>query len=520
MKYNLLCDPCIRVRLTNDNILPLTLPGVLSALSRNEIESFLALRSHQAHPWHAFLCQLAAMALDLCSEQKYPPLRGTPPHLLLGEHSEEEWKNILRTLTSQFTFDEPWTMFVDDLSKPAFLQPPVPEGNLDAWKEESFPDNMDVLVQSKNLGVKTGKVVEPNIDDWIFALLSLQTQAAFLGAGNYGIARQNGGFATRPGVALCTDSHWGGQWGRDTRSLIESISEKKYKLDWDIKEGTRLIWIEPWNGNESLSIQQLHPFFIEIARRIRLQKKREKIFVKYTGTKTPRIDAKALKGNIEDPWIPIDMSTKGALNKRPNYEVMRNILFDRSTFSPCLLQEFYPCDKGNNFFIRFRMLSRKKGSTEEYLERVVYVPQEKKSLFEKKSELKKISQTMIALAKNVENKVLWFSVISLYRIKQEEGKGKSGSCGKAEATQVVKEFDSAVDLNFFSFLWDCLSIYSKDPTSPQVYLSPWVTFLKSEAEKQFNMVAKNVSLSGPRRYRAISFAENIFYGRIRKYLIV
>lgn len=518
MKYNLLCDPCIRVRLISGDFVLLTLPGVLSALSCNEINSFVALRPHQAHPWHAFLCQVTAMALDLYSPKNLPSINGISPHLLLGERSEEEWRIILSMLTSDFPNDEPWTMFVEDLSRPAFLQPPVPEGEVDTWKDQIFPDNLDVLVQSKNLGIKTGKAVNPNIDDWIFALLSLQTQSAFLGVGNYGVARQNGGFATRAGVGLCTSLHWGGQWGRDTRILLESLleAEEKYTLEWNLDEGVRLVWTVPWSGNESLSIRQLHPLFIESARRIRLQRNEKKVWAKYIGTESSRIEAKDLKGNIEDPWIPIDMKTKGALNKRPDYEVMRNVLFDRATFSPCLLQELHACDEGHDFFIRFRFLSRKKGSTEEYLERVVFVPRKMRLPFKSKTELNIVSQTMIALVKNMENKVLWPAIVSLYRSSQEKG----GSNGKAEASQAVRSLDTFVDSRFFELTWECLAIYYESSTSPKTYLAPWSEFLLLEAKKLFEMAIQNVSLSGPRRYRAISCAESVFYGGINKHFIV
>ena len=59
-------------------------------------------------------------------------------------------------------------------------------------------------------------------DDWLFALVSLQTQEGFLGAGNYGISRMNGGFACRPGVGIAPVGHWGERWRRDCAVLRNS----------------------------------------------------------------------------------------------------------------------------------------------------------------------------------------------------------------------------------------------------------------------------------------------------------
>jgi CRISPR system Cascade subunit CasA len=46
-------------------------------------------------------------------------------------------------------------------------------------------------------------------EHWFYALLTLQTMQGFLGAGNYGISRMNGGFASRPSVGLAPSDRWG-----------------------------------------------------------------------------------------------------------------------------------------------------------------------------------------------------------------------------------------------------------------------------------------------------------------------
>jgi len=122
-----------------------SLTGVLAALATgDEIETFTALRPHQRFPWRAFLVQLAAHALEVANQVE-PPV------------DEDSWRELLRGLTREWPGDEPWNLVVEDLAEPAFLQPPVPEGSLAGWSEVATADDLDILVTSKNHGVKTGQ---------------------------------------------------------------------------------------------------------------------------------------------------------------------------------------------------------------------------------------------------------------------------------------------------------------------------------------------------------------------------
>ena len=94
----------------------LTLPGVFAALMRDEVDCFPALRAHQVPAWHMFLAQLGAIAMHRAGINEPP-------------HDEAEWHRIIRNLTADaFPDDEPWKLIVEDETRPAFLQPPVPVG--------------------------------------------------------------------------------------------------------------------------------------------------------------------------------------------------------------------------------------------------------------------------------------------------------------------------------------------------------------------------------------------------------
>src|SRR5690606_18182620 len=96
-----------------------------------------------------------------------------------------------------------WHLFVEDVTQPAFLQHPWRSWEADASDfrvktsrgktvldpKARRPDELDVLVTSRNHDVKMARVVADDEQAWIHALLLLQTTSGFLGQGNYGIVR-------------------------------------------------------------------------------------------------------------------------------------------------------------------------------------------------------------------------------------------------------------------------------------------------------------------------------------------
>jgi CRISPR system Cascade subunit CasA len=170
--FNLVVDPIIGVLDINGKRERLSLPQLYLKLGVDGIVTFPALRPHQRHAWHALLCQLGALA---CLKTGL----SAPPEDLDG------WSAALRTLTTGFPGDEPW-MLVTSLDKPAFLQAEV--GSLENFKALTTPDELDMLVTAKNHDVKRARLSRAEPDDWLFALVALQTMEGFLGAGNYGIS--------------------------------------------------------------------------------------------------------------------------------------------------------------------------------------------------------------------------------------------------------------------------------------------------------------------------------------------
>ena len=165
---NLLTDRLIRARLFDGEIEIHSLSEVYAAMALERVAAFPALRPHQRHAWHAFLAQLATIAMHR-AKTSVPP------------QTPAEWQTLLRNLTTEYANDEPWRLIVDDSTKPAFMQCPSPNG-LDEYRGRvTTPDDLDVLVTSKNHDVKRTIALGGAPEDWIFALVDLQTMAGFLG---------------------------------------------------------------------------------------------------------------------------------------------------------------------------------------------------------------------------------------------------------------------------------------------------------------------------------------------------
>ena len=85
-----------------------------------------------------------------------------------------------------------------------------------------------MLITARNHDLKNAVAKNAEPEDWIYALVSLQTCEGYSGGGNYGIARMNGGSSSRPMLGLAPAregdlsldlSAW---WRRDVERLLEA----------------------------------------------------------------------------------------------------------------------------------------------------------------------------------------------------------------------------------------------------------------------------------------------------------
>lgn len=499
-RYSLLDEPLFSVKTPDHERLRLSLPEILERLARDEIASFDCLQSHQRQAWHSFLVQLAVIALARSAEQKVIS-------------SASRWKELLLALSDGNEFA--WCVVVDDVLQPAFMQSPIPEGSLDKAKYKSdviTPDDLDILVTSKNHDVKMHRISHPRIEHWIYSLVVLQTSEGFLGQGNYGIARMNGGFGNRPLLGMTSSLSWGSRFRRDVAVLVPPRRSLADHYGYDL-QGHALLWFMPWDGSEddALSLSECDPLFIEICRRIRFTLADESPRCWRTNTKSTRVAVpEGVNGTIGDPWTPIDIVNSKALTLGEqgfSYRILHQILFTGSYERPLALE--VTNGEKNGAFVIATTLVRGQGKTEGWHQRVVPVPSKGISLFgsaTQRQELCDRAQQQVDLASEVQHKVLYPALACLM---SADSKGKVDS---SRISRWTNAYDADVDDVFFKGLW-----YSLDVTREEATLH-WQEQLLRFARKQLEAAINSTPLPSTRRYRAISRAESIFYWSAHKHL--
>lgn len=515
---NLLTGPLIRYRQSGGALCEASLPEVYAALTADEVETFPALRPHQRHAWHAFLVQLGVMAMHRDGLE-------TPPS------DAGEWRRIVRALTPDWPDDEPWHLVVDDITRPAFMQPPASsdERRQDFKNVVSTPDDLDMLVTAKNHDLKSEVAEQGSLDDWIFALVTLQTTEGFGGAGNYGISRMNGGLGNRSAFALAPPNlTLGAHVRRDIRALLEFLPGILAEHP-GTSSGHSLLWTLPWDGNaaEALLLHQLHPLYLEVCRRVRLQSDSEgRLSALRTSTKAARVQAKSLNGITGDPWALVDRRDKkgekvltlpgGGFNYKRVAEYLTSGEFGR----PILLS---PTEEETRspepMELVARAMVRGQGKTEGYHERRIPVRHKFKSAMLRRnsndlSDVAAISQERISDVGKVQ-RILSHSI----QVFAARGDHDKISPEQRERARIwLNRLDEIVDATFFD---DLQTEFEADASERTAIRNSWL--LNNEEHSGVINHARALlynaedSLPCPAiyYYKAREAAEGLFEGRIR-----
>ena len=427
----------------------LSLPGLFAAMALGEVAQFPALRPHQCPAWHMFLVQLAAVALWSGRREGLP-----------GDTTE--WTDLLRGLTPNHADDAPWRMVVDDRSKPAFLQPPA----LDKlkWSRVATPDALDLLITARNHDLKQSVARDVALEDWLFALVSLQTSAGYDGSGNYGIARMNGGSSSRPMLGLVpvhgktyslNPSQW---WCRDVQRLLAERHAGN-GLDFGREGGPALLWCLDWPEGGQLDLRTLDPWFIEVCRRIRVVGTDASLSAVKAGSKASRIDAKAYHGNVGDPWAPVHKDEHKSLTLGGgdfDYRRLAELMFGGKWEVPVLAMPEMGEDTGERLLVA-EALSRGNSKTEGFKSRVIPVPERAFRLFR--------SETAATLSTLQMEEIKAFDEALRNAIALLAARGDRKCVGKdhyALSRPARKRFDRAADRLFFPNLWQRLEVDSAD----------------------------------------------------------
>lgn len=491
----------------------LSLPQVLARLSAGEDLSFIALRPHQRAPWHAFLVQLAYLAMEVEEE--------APPYPL----SAIAWSDRLRALTPDHADGAPWCLVNTNWQQPAFLQPPCSPGReADFKREADAAQDIDVLVTARHHDEKTGKLpLHANaLDALVYALVMLQGWSAFLGAGNYNTMRMNGGFSSRPQFRLAFARGTGAEFLRDLTVLLQSRGELGEQFQRahpaaDLNALHRLLWLPTWDEG-SLPLSSIHPLCLEVCRRVRLVHDGGRYLMRRASSNAMRIAAKEQRGNVMDPWVPIVLGGEPkALTAQAHslgYRSLQALLFDDTRFKLPLLAQPSEAERRANLpgtWIAHVLVSGD-GGTDGLLRRELPVPPSVLwQRFSAAAALAQRAQQFVNLAGQASGKALRSALLQFV-----DG-GDDVDWKNRDFTRAVEpwvdRYEQAIDEVFFEQLFDTLERESDDEQAAQ---RQWVAWLATTAETHLAQAAQALpTRDGSRRF-ARARAERLLRLSLRK----
>ncbi|PTQ55781.1 MAG: CRISPR-associated protein, Cse1 family [Candidatus Carbobacillus altaicus] len=518
---NLLQDKMIRVVLKTGGMIVVTLPELFELLGKNGVSSYVGLQSHQEEAFHVFLSQLGTIALNRNGNQN--PVMPT-----------SFWYEALLNIVEPHGLDA-WALVNPDKEKPAFMQPPLRGNLLKRLKPvEKYPDAadfLDVLITAKNHDLKIGRATSAHLDTWMFSLINNQTTNGFSGRDNYGISRMNGGYGNRPIVETVRSLEPGQRWQDAVRRLLNYRQELLQK-DYGFQDrGKALLWLEPWDGEHALSLNELDPYYIEICRAYRLEDENGRIVALFSPSKSRRINAEQLKGVVGDPWLPIERSKKDpqALTYSSNgigANDLRRILFeDQLSLSP--LQQPDPRWKEeDSVYLLVSVLVRGQGRTDGYYSRLLPIPRpvrrilfgRREVLRNKRDILAHLSKTGIEMAGVMETKVLRFAIFSYLQAREKDLSFKRDAHNAWWSNHVAETFRTKWEDHFFDWLWRAADTAPNDEElgneGKEKLEKLWAEWLRDFALESLRESISKLPIADGRRYKSIVVAERLFYARL------
>jgi CRISPR system Cascade subunit CasA len=501
--HDLLEDPLIGIR-TAAGERQICLPELLAQLAAGKVDAYTALRAHQADPWHVFLVQIAASVL---ARRPASSLPADPAY----------WREGLLELADGKA--SAWRVVVEDLTQPAFLQHPLSgqtELDRDFSPKAVTPDELDVLVTAKDHDVKMARAAGESLQAWLYALLTYQTISGYLGAGNFGTLRMNGGFASRPVVTLVGDPHPSRRFVEEVQRLGEMrpdvVAKNGYRL-----QGVALTWLVPWNRDgRQFGLTELEPWFVEAVRPVRLVQAGENLVAYGAVSKARQIGPKSLDGgDVGDPWTPINIDDKkkgrSALTVAGGGwtpKLLTKLLFQQG-FELTSLQT--PRQGEGALWFMGSVIVRGQGTTEGFHRFAVPVPPKARARLlrrESSDRLGGFAQELLGDATSAERAV-GSALMALAEGGPESIDFKNPTVD-AWAKAVRGKFFRGWEARYFPTLWRAAEVEDAAPVRAE-----WQDGLVAQARETLRQAERSLPLPSARRYRSLVRAEGVLQASLR-----
>ncbi len=437
---NLVKDRCITIRVGEDEIEE-TLAGVLTVLGAGLDVRLPYAQTYQEHSIYATLIYTAIQGLFRAGEVN-PAL------------STKEWTDILLDLAPLRSYD----LVQPDLSQPAYMQSPTDESILVPEKCMFTPDEIDTIPSGANHSLKKRRIADGRAEHYIFALMSLQAASNPI-AGYRGSPR-----VTKKGricVSIVPSMSLGVRFVRDVGLGLDPELRRKLVRDYHYRNngGIGYVWLKPWDGKDSLSADQLDPFFLDAPRLIRLRIEGDRIVGYRRETDAQRVIVEGAGGDL---WTPTTTKTDRIISRglgeavlhtlslTTNYERIHELLWSSTTQRPPSAQVNF---QGSGELL-VQGIVRDNGKTAGYHERVIPLTERITEDFKaepSESRLALSSAGMLDEVKKLRD-VLKTAIWSLMLGRDHTTEGMRGRHA-GEHEKLMALFETDVDDNFFDHLF-------------------------------------------------------------------
>jgi CRISPR system Cascade subunit CasA len=489
----------------------LTLPEVLEALSHDELESFMDLKAHQNAAIDMFFAHLGVLGVDIGADGKG----------IIA--SAEVWRERMLKIAPM----ECWQLWSPDTIVSCFMQPGMDQEEFQKTVENKgriySPDEIGVLIVSKNHTVKFSAMAAPSAWNWVASLIETQTLSGFDGRSLYGIPRMNGGLSTRFRVATYTDMSASGKWNSDVRKILDMLPDIYREFPHFSEDGLHIgaTWASFWDGSEQIPTRNLHPLYVDVCRRIKLGLDEDgRMFAVTAGSSSTRVPHLDLKGVFGDPWAPLTNANYKENARKETSEawtslspsaipvrLLSNIVTGSEGVRQSMLQRFAKGDLGKPAFFCLSAILRGQGETYGYHDFVIPIPAHAVFKLSSRVELDALgarSRAMLSQA-SAADAALKFGVYRFCQPEKAEVDFVNSAKSEAMFAKASKQLRLAFSGAFFEHLWR-----SDDDEAG------WIEFLKTEARVILEKVFESGGARSQLSFKAEAEGRSAFNARWRK----
>ena len=312
-----------------DHPLPLALL-LARLLAGPEVEGFPQVAAEQRSYWWRFLVRSAARALHEAG-LTVEDASTRPAADLAG---------VMETALRKASGEGAWPLYQPDPQAPAFLQPPTPEGSEPHLTyARNTPSLLTGAIGSKNHERKVDTARALTAEQTVYALVEYQTGAIFGGRGNYGsqlMGSASGAGSGTPFMGVRLGTGEGEAFRHDVGVML--ATRDRIRRESGLRGEVWALWAERWDGTSPLPAEQLDPFFVPLARMVRLGPPGEDgcfRTVWFRPTSAARVADHTGGGNLGDPFTPLVpdarnpevKKVRGTLAQGYDYLEVVNLLF-------------------------------------------------------------------------------------------------------------------------------------------------------------------------------------------------